>query len=156
MAVFLAISARETVSKILAVWFPVMCFVGLGTDHVVANMYFVPLAIFLGSPDISVAYYIWKSMLPSALGNFVGGALFTALIYWYLYLRDEDVILHFDDLDAAALSPVDRNAAKEGNYQGHSEAALPDSAGRLRSGIAKDYHGTQFKRGAPNGEVHVV
>lgn len=37
MAVFLAISSREIISKIVAIWFPVMCFVGLGTDHVIAN-----------------------------------------------------------------------------------------------------------------------
>ncbi|KAF4627727.1 hypothetical protein G7Y89_g10427 [Cudoniella acicularis] len=37
MAVFLAISSREVISKIISIWFPVMCFVGLGTDHVIAN-----------------------------------------------------------------------------------------------------------------------
>lgn len=55
-----------------------MCFVGLGTDHVIANMYFIPLAIFLGAPKpLTVGYYIWKSMIPSLLGNIVGGGLFT-------------------------------------------------------------------------------
>lgn len=34
LAVFLAVSSREIFSKILAIWFPVMCFVGIGTDHV--------------------------------------------------------------------------------------------------------------------------
>jgi formate/nitrite transporter FocA (FNT family) len=79
MTVFLAIFSREIISKIVAIWFPVMCFVGLGTDHVIANMYFIPLAIFLGSPDITAGYYIWKSMIPSFLGNFVGGGLFTGV-----------------------------------------------------------------------------
>jgi formate/nitrite transporter FocA (FNT family) len=31
--------------KILAVFFPVMAFVAMGFDHVVANMFFVPAAI---------------------------------------------------------------------------------------------------------------
>ena len=66
----------------MSIWFPVMCFVGLGSDHVIANMYFIPLAIFLGAEKpLTVGYYIWKSMIPSLIGNFVGGGLFTGVIY---------------------------------------------------------------------------
>lgn len=74
-----------------------MCFVGLRTDHVIANMYFIPLVIFVGLPDISVGYYIWKSMIPSVLGNIVGGGLFVGVLYWYLYLAGNDVEIHFDN-----------------------------------------------------------
>lgn len=54
----------------------------LGFDHVVANMFFVPAAIFLGSPEISVGYYIWKSMIPALIGNIVGGGFFVGVLYW--------------------------------------------------------------------------
>jgi formate/nitrite transporter FocA (FNT family) len=47
MAVFLAISSREVISKIVSIWFPVMCFVGLGTDHVIANSTYTDLLLFL-------------------------------------------------------------------------------------------------------------
>ena len=40
MAVWLSVSARETVSKITAIWWPTATFVALALDHVVANMYF--------------------------------------------------------------------------------------------------------------------
>lgn len=98
MAVFLALSSREIISKIVAIWFPVMCFVGLATDHVVANMYFIPLGIFLGAPKpLTVGYYIWKSMIPSLLGNIIGGGVFVGLVYWYLFLSGgEEVQIHFD------------------------------------------------------------
>jgi Formate/nitrite transporter len=86
LAVFLSISAREIISKIFAIWWPTFFFVALGTDHVVANMIFIPLAIFYGCPNLSVSYYIWKSMIPTALGNIVGGGLFVGAVYWYLYL----------------------------------------------------------------------
>jgi len=44
---------RSRVSgKILAVFFPVMAFVAMGFDHVVANMFFIPGAIWAGVPDI--------------------------------------------------------------------------------------------------------
>jgi formate/nitrite transporter FocA (FNT family) len=58
-----------------------MCFVDLGTDHVIANMYFIPMTIFAGSPDISAGYYIWKSMIPSAIGNIAGDGLFVGVLY---------------------------------------------------------------------------
>jgi formate/nitrite transporter FocA (FNT family) len=65
-----------------------MCFVGLGTDHEIANMYFIPLAIFLGAlKPLTVGYYIWKSMIPISLGNIVGGGLFCGAVYWYFVLE---------------------------------------------------------------------
>lgn len=73
LACFLACCAREFFSKVVAIWWPVFCFVLLGLDHVIANMFYIPMAIFLGHPDITVGYYIWKSMIPAALGNIIGG-----------------------------------------------------------------------------------
>lgn len=141
MAVFLAVSSREVISKIVSVWFPVMCFVGLGTDHVIANMYFIPLAIFLGAPKpLTVGYYIWKSMIPSLLGNIVGGGLFTGVVYWYLYLAGTEIAIHFDTM------PLDTTGYEQGGSlqnmaagrgpeivytQAHkTEHAVPDSGDR--------------------------
>ena len=42
-AVFISISSREIVSKIIAIWWPTATFVALALDHVVANMFFVPM-----------------------------------------------------------------------------------------------------------------
>lgn len=160
MAVFLAISSREIISKIVSIWFPVMCFVGLGTDHVIANMYFIPLAIFLGAPEpLTVRYYIWKSMIPSLLGNFIGGGLFTGVVYWYLFLAGEEVPIHFDSdpMDTAVYEQggplqhaMTNTGAGTGYANGHEEktipAAVPHSGNRGLSGIAKDYHGKLFKK----------
>ena len=79
-------SSREISSKIMAIWWPTFTFVALGLDHVIANMYFVPVAIFYGHPDIGVGLYIWKSLIPTTLGNIIGGGLFVGSVYWYLYL----------------------------------------------------------------------
>lgn len=84
LACFLSMMAREYFSKVAAVWWPTFAFVCLGFDHVVANMFFVPLSIFLKDPQIGVGYYIWKSMIPALLGNIVGGVVFVASVYWYL------------------------------------------------------------------------
>ncbi|EKD14931.1 uncharacterized protein L3040_005007 [Drepanopeziza brunnea f. sp. 'multigermtubi'] len=108
MAVFLALASRDVISKIVAIWFPVVCFAGLGTDHVVANMYFIPLALFLGAPEpLTVGYYIWKSMIPSLLGNIVGGSVFVGTVYWYMHLADGQVVE----------MPTDEKPAKQTIYQ---------------------------------------
>lgn len=88
-AVFISISSREIVSKIVAIWWPTATFVALALDHVIANTFFIPLGIWVGAP-ISVRYYIWKSLIPTTLGNTVGGGLFVGAAYWYLYLTGVD------------------------------------------------------------------
>ena len=45
LACFLACCAREFFSKVTAIWWPVFAFVLLGLDHVVANMFYIPLAV---------------------------------------------------------------------------------------------------------------
>lgn len=56
-------------------------------------MFYVPIGIFLGSPQITVGLYIWKSMIPALLGNIVGGGLFVGVVYWYLYLSSGDAVV---------------------------------------------------------------
>jgi formate/nitrite transporter FocA (FNT family) len=61
LACFLAFSAREYFSKVVAIWWPTFAFVCLGFDHVVANMFFVPTGIFHHTPGLTVGLYIYKS-----------------------------------------------------------------------------------------------
>lgn len=63
---FLAIQAKDLSSKISAMWWPIFAFVSLGLDHVVANMFIIPMGIFLGTPDLTVGLYIWKGRVSSA------------------------------------------------------------------------------------------
>ncbi|KAK6396772.1 hypothetical protein LTR65_008670 [Meristemomyces frigidus] len=111
LAVFMAVSSREIVSKIISIWWPVMCFVGLGLDHVIANEFFLPLGIFNGAP-IGVGYYIWKSMIPALIGNIIGGGVFVGTVYWYLYMTgDEAVSADFDKFEIrGALTGIAENA----------------------------------------------
>ncbi|TFK72396.1 putative formate/nitrite transporter [Pluteus cervinus] len=86
VAVWQAAGAKETVSKIFAIWIPIWIFVACGYDHVIANMFSVPLGIMLGA-DLTTVEYIRKSLIASFLGNVVG-ALFVGLPACYFYLRD--------------------------------------------------------------------
>lgn len=66
-----------------------MAFVALGFDHVIANMFFLPAAIFAGVDGITWwdAVHNW---IFAFAGNLVGAAVFVAGAYWYLYARDAD------------------------------------------------------------------
>ncbi|KAF7315584.1 Formate/nitrite transporter [Mycena indigotica] len=89
-AVWMAAGARETVSKVIVIWIPIWLFVACSFDHVVANMFSVPLGIMFHAPELTVAGYIRKSLIASYLGNIVG-ALFVALPATYFYLGDYQV-----------------------------------------------------------------
>ena len=88
LAVWMALAADSVSGKVLGIFFPVMAFVAMGFDHVVANMFFLPAAIFAGVPELD-----WDDALTNwgfaFLGNLVGAVVFVATSYWYLYLREQ-------------------------------------------------------------------
>lgn len=82
LATWMAFASKDVVGKILGMWFPIMAFVAIGFQHVVANMFIVPAAIFAG-------YLSWVEYLPNFvavfLGNAVGGAIFVGLAYFLAF-----------------------------------------------------------------------
>ncbi|KAL8837004.1 MAG: hypothetical protein Q9170_002693 [Blastenia crenularia] len=149
-AVFISISSREIASKIIAIWFPTVTFVALGLDHVIANMFFIPNAIWYGHPDIGVGLYIWKSMIPTAIGNIIGGALFVAAAYWYLYMTGEgsvDIDFNLGSLDTAMEvgGPMGSMSRKQGSN--HNNGAViegKDPASSPQQSIDLPHSGTQM------------
>jgi formate transporter len=102
LAVWLAYSARSTTDKILAVLFPITAFVAAGFEHSIANMYFIPMGLFLHEqsevltaaakssaelPHLTWSAFLLDNLLPVTLGNIIGGAVMVGLIYWFVYLR---------------------------------------------------------------------
>ncbi|NUQ37619.1 MAG: formate/nitrite transporter family protein [Caldilineales bacterium] len=100
LAVWLTFSARSTLDKIAAILFPITAFVAAGFEHSVANMYFVPMGLFIKQFDplftaaagVDVAGLTWgaflfNNLLPVTLGNIIGGTLLVAGFYWTVYLR---------------------------------------------------------------------
>jgi formate/nitrite transporter len=87
LAVWMSLAASTVSSKVLAVFFPIMAFVAMGFDHVVANMFFLPAAIYAGVPDLGWADVLLNWLL-AGVGNLVGAVVFVATSYWYLFLKD--------------------------------------------------------------------
>ena len=104
LAIWLSMSARTTTDRILSIILPITAFVTAGFEHSIANMYFVPIGIFIrsgASPSFwtqigmnSAQYslltwdrFIINNLIPVTIGNIIGGALLVGAVYWLIYLN---------------------------------------------------------------------
>jgi len=100
LAIWMAMASRDVVGKVFAIFFPITAFVASGFEHSVANMYFIPMGIFMvNTPSVIQAAgnavdlsalnwygFFVKNLIPVTLGNIVGGAGFVACLYWLAYM----------------------------------------------------------------------
>ncbi len=96
VAIWLAISGRSGIEKILGIYFPIMAFVVLGFEHSIANMFFIPMGLFLkgslsvaGVSQLTVSSMFLNNLIPVTIGNIIGGVAFVAFPYWFVYLRNK-------------------------------------------------------------------
>ncbi|HLB26705.1 MAG TPA: formate/nitrite family transporter [Dehalococcoidia bacterium] len=102
LAVWLALSARGSIDKIVSIVFPITAFVAAGFEHSVANMYFIPMGVLLKEEpsvreaaglsggalsDLTWGDFLLANLLPVTIGNIIGGALLVGAVYWFVYLR---------------------------------------------------------------------
>jgi len=85
LAVWCALAATTVGGKILAIVPPIMAFVALGFDHVVANMFFLPAAMMVHAPGGLTLGDTVLNLIFAFLGNAVGAGVFVAGGYFYLY-----------------------------------------------------------------------
>ncbi len=106
LAVWMTYSARSTLDKIATIIFPVTAFVAAGFEHSIANMYFVPYALFIQQFDpafvasvsaktpalesLTWSNFLLFNLLPVTLGNIIGGVVLVAIVYWSVFLRSKD------------------------------------------------------------------
>jgi len=106
LAVWMAYGAKDMTGKIFAVFFSIWLFITSGFEHSIANMYYIPAGILaksnkafveaaavLGVTPEKLNHLNWvslftKNLLPVTLGNIVGGGIFVAAVYWYVYIRN--------------------------------------------------------------------
>lgn len=102
LAIWLTYSARTTTDRILAIVPPISAFVAAGFEHSIANMYFVPYAIFVAALDpdfvairglgpatqaLTWVAFLGRNLLPVTIGNIIGGSILVGAVYWFAYLR---------------------------------------------------------------------
>lgn len=84
LAVWLAVASEDITSKIISIYACISTFVLAGGEHAPANAYYVPVGIFYGA-HCSFWRFLWYNLLPSTLGNIIGGSLFVACVQVWCY-----------------------------------------------------------------------
>jgi formate transporter len=124
LAVWLTFSARTTTDRILAILPPITAFVAAGFEHSIANMYFIPIGLFIQAgapqafwvnigktaadfPALTWNQFAVNNLLPVTLGNIIGGAVMVGAVYWFVYLR------HAATPQAAPVESAKRGAPHE-------------------------------------------
>jgi formate/nitrite transporter len=98
LAVWLAFSARTTTDRVMCIIPPITAFVACGFEHSIANMYFVPYALFIPAgywssvgatppPDLTWGHFLAANLLSVTIGNLIGGLVLVGLVYWLVYVR---------------------------------------------------------------------
>ena len=104
MAIWLCFAGRSVMDKVIAIIFPITAFVAMGFEHSVANMYFIPAGMLateqaglvsmtgasIDVTGLTMSGFLLNNLLPVTLGNILGGSVFVALFYWFIYLRDDN------------------------------------------------------------------
>ncbi|MDC7227875.1 MAG: formate/nitrite transporter family protein [Spirochaetales bacterium] len=75
LAVIMSAMAKDIVSKMLCCLAPVMAFVAIGFEHCVANMFLIPIGLFIQGASFPEHLSMWGNILPVTLGNIIGGVL---------------------------------------------------------------------------------
>lgn len=112
IAVLMAAAAKDIVGKVFAIFFPILAFVVSGYEHCVANMYYIPAAIFAAADPgyvqaAQTAYgytaaqlealnwgnFFINNLIPVTLGNIVGGMVCVGLPLYLIHsanIRQEE------------------------------------------------------------------
>ncbi len=96
LALFLGLAADEVISKIIAIWFPIMAFVASGFEHCVANMYFIPAGIITSVLTGEASFNLmdlctkmWtNNIIWSTLGNIVGAVVLLVVVYHFSFKKE--------------------------------------------------------------------
>ncbi len=86
LGVVSAMVSKSVSGKVLAMWFPIFIFFGLGFEHAVVNMYLFPLGMMLGA-EFTIADWLLWNLIPATLGNLVGGLLITGLSLYVTHAK---------------------------------------------------------------------
>ena len=104
LAVWMCFSARTTVDRVLSIVPPIAAFVAAGFEHSIANIYFIPMGLFIkaGAPDsfwrnigktaadfseLTWGNFLVGNLVPVTIGNIIGGSIMVTAVYWFVYLR---------------------------------------------------------------------
>ena len=104
VTVWMTYGAKDIAGKVLSGFMGIFLFVCTGFEHSVANMGYLFAAFFAKTnPEflaavqktatdaavINIPNIVMKNLIPVTIGNIIGGAVFVAGIYYFLYTNEE-------------------------------------------------------------------
>ena len=104
LTVWMCYGARTTIDRVVTVIPPISAFAAAGFEHCVANMYFIPIGLFIkaGAPEsfwnaiakapadfpaLTWTNFLVGNLVPVTIGNIIGGSVMVGIVYWFVYLR---------------------------------------------------------------------
>lgn len=104
LAVWMCYGGRSALEKIFLIIPPVAAFVAAGFEHSIANIYYIPMGLFIKAgaadsfwtaihktaadfPALTWENFLIGNLLPVTLGNIIGGSVMVGVVYWFVYLR---------------------------------------------------------------------
>ena len=75
LAIIMAVMAKDIVSKIFAIVFPITAFVACGFEHSIANMFLIPIGMLVKGTSLLGTLAAFQNLVPVTLGNLIGGIL---------------------------------------------------------------------------------
>lgn len=84
IATWMANAALDLSGKFIGIWLPISAFASIGLEHCIANMFILVLAIAQGG-EATFKQVIWHNIVPATIGNYIGGAIFIAAVYSFIY-----------------------------------------------------------------------
>ncbi len=109
-ATLLAATAKDVVSKIFAILFPIFVFIIGGFEHCVANMFYIPAGILASKnefyasqveklygygaeslADLNLGHFFINNLIPVTIGNIIGGFMLSLTLY-YCFVRNSKKI----------------------------------------------------------------
>jgi formate transporter FocA len=104
LAIWMSYGARTAIDRIAVLVPPIAAFAAAGFEHCIANIYFIPVALFIKAgaaepfwsaigktptdfPALTWENFLIANLLPVTLGNVLGGSVLVGRVYWFIYLR---------------------------------------------------------------------
>jgi len=84
----MGISARDMTGKLFALHFPLTMYLVCGFEHSITNITVVAIGVMHGA-KINIANWLLFNLLPSLLGNYIGGGLIVGGFVTLLHSWDE-------------------------------------------------------------------
>lgn len=94
VAVFMVTSTTDPIGKMASALVPVSLFVMAGLEHCIANMFYIPMGIFLAGTEyastaegvsmmlLTFPSFFINNLIPVTIGNTLGGMLFSYVIWF--------------------------------------------------------------------------